>query len=106
MATRQDDKTLERQRLKEAYHALCEDIAAILLRHDPLGLDFGLNTDEYAPEARHIVPKLRKVRSIEELRRAIHGVFTFLFGAGLAGPEDIYDAIARDVWAAWQRYHP
>ncbi|MCS6861900.1 MAG: hypothetical protein NZT92_16460 [Abditibacteriales bacterium] len=100
----QDDKTLERQRLKEVYPALCADIAAVLLHHDPVGLNFGLNTDEYMPEARRIIPQLRKAHSPEELCRAIHAMFTSVFGADLAGPEDAYEALAREVWAVWKRY--
>ena len=105
MMTTKDDKTLERQRLKEVYHALCDDIAAVLLRHDPIGLNFGLNADEYAPEARHILPKLREVHSVEELHRAIYTVFVFLFDADMAGPEDAYAPIAHDVWETWKRYN-
>jgi hypothetical protein len=40
----------ENRRLKEQYGQLFDDLQALFFRHDPMGINFGYNVDEYAPE--------------------------------------------------------
>jgi hypothetical protein len=45
---------LENKRIKAEYGDLFGSVADILFRHDPVGINFEDNTDEYYPEARTI----------------------------------------------------
>lgn len=73
-------------------------MAALLFRHDPIGLDFGHNTDEYEPEAESIAARLSEARTEHDLRRVVHEEFVRWFDAELAGPPERFDAIAREIW--------
>lgn len=74
-----DDELLvhgeDRKRLKGAYKALFEEASAILFRHDPIGLDFETNFDEYDPEARTILPRLAACGSAQDVQRVVHEEF-------------------------------
>jgi hypothetical protein len=94
-----------RKRLKERYRSLYDEILSILFRHDPIGINFETNTDEYAPEVDTILPRLKEAASPNELRRIIHEEFLRWFGGEAnAGPQANYDKIAQEVWAAYQRH--
>ena len=92
-----------RQQLRASYEGLYDELAAILFRHDPIGINFGDNTDEYEPEVARILPRLREIGSVGELRRIVHEVFVEMFDPDIAGPESRYESIAQDVWQTWQR---
>jgi len=75
---------------------------AILFRHDPMGINFEDNTDEYDPEVGTILPRLRDCRSPEQVRRVTHEEFLRWFGGGV-GDEQKYGAIAQEIWDAWRK---
>ena len=98
---------VRRQREIDELHArygdLYERITAILFRHDPVGLNFDDNTDEYAPEARRIAWVLSTLSSVDEARRTIRDIFAASFDDRLAGPESRYQRAAEDIWGLWER---
>jgi hypothetical protein len=95
-----------RKRLKERYHLLYDEVLDILFQHDPIGINFETNADEYEPEVGTILPRLKEAASPNDLRRIIREEFTRWFnGEGIAGPEAKYDKIAQEVWAAYQRHN-
>lgn len=94
----------KRRRLKLIYKEFYDEVAAILFRHDPIGINFETNTDEYEPEVDRILPKLRRVHSKEELLRIIHGTFVVMFYADIAGSVERYESIAQEVWETWGQY--
>jgi hypothetical protein len=101
-----DDRTKdeileERVLLKRAYAALFEVVSEILFRYDPMGIDYEHNTDEYEPEVGTILPRLHGCNSKDDTRRIVHQEFMLWFD-GDAGDEASYDAIASDIWDAWQ----
>lgn len=96
----------DKKRLKAEYGALFDDIAALLFRADPIGLDFEDNLDEYEPEARTILPRLKTCRSADEALTVVHQEFVRWFDAGTAGPEDHYKHIASEIWDLWQKRMP
>ena len=53
----------ERRKLREEYGILFESVAALLFKHDPVGINFDHNTDEYESEAGTILPRLNTCRS-------------------------------------------
>jgi len=95
----------ERRRLREKYGELFDSTAALLFRHDPIGINFENNADEYEPEAGTILPRLRGCQSVDDVRRVVHEEFVRWFDAGNAGPEERYTAIASDIWQLRQRFH-
>ena len=80
---------------------LVDEVEALLYRHDPVGIGFGDNPDEYRPEAESIVARLPRARSVDDVVTLVHGEFVRWFDADTAGPADRYEVIARDVWASW-----
>lgn len=94
-----------RIRLKKQHAQLFNEISEILFRHDPIGINFEDNTDEYEPEVGTILPKLKEAQSATELRRIIHAEFVRWFsGDSLVGEEAKYENIAQEIWAVYQRY--
>ena len=93
----------ERRQLKNVYGALYDDVAALLFRHDPAGINFEVNTEEYEPEVGTILPRLRNCKSADDVRRVVHQEFVRWFELSNAGPESSYTAIAAEIWDLWQR---
>jgi hypothetical protein len=81
--------------------SLIDEVEALLYRHDPVGIGFGDNPDEYRPEAESIVACLPRARSVDDVVTLVHGEFVRWFDEDTAGPADRYEDIARDVWASW-----
>jgi hypothetical protein len=102
MTTTRDEILEERRRLKAQYGALFDSMAALLYRHDPIGIDFDDNKDEYEPEARTILPRLSSCRSVEDVLQVVHEEFVRWFDRGTAGPPEHYEKIASEVWQLWQ----
>jgi hypothetical protein len=94
----------ERRRLKAEYGKLFGSVAALLFRHDPVGINFEDNTDEYEIEAGTILPRLRNCESGQDVRRVVHEEFVRWFGSDTSGPEERYTDIASEIWELWQRY--
>lgn len=82
---------------KREYLALVAGVEAILFRHDPVGINFETNSDEYNPEAVRIVAGLRKVITTERVAGLIHSVFVQMFGETSAGEQGRYTRIAEEI---------
>jgi len=94
----------QRRRLRKKYRDLFDEIAAILFRHDPVGVNFEDNVDEYEPEVGTVLPRLKECCSSSDVRRVLHQEFSRWFTPEVAGPEERYDSAANDVWHVWQRH--
>ena len=81
---------------------LVDAISAALFEADPVGLNFGTNTDEYDAEAETIVIALPRAAGPEHVRALTHETFMQWFGAHTAGPEERYVAVAQDIWSLWR----
>lgn len=92
----------EARRVRAEYGALFYDVAAIFFRHDPIGINFEDNTDEYEPEARTILPRLKTCHSPDDVLTVIHEEFQRWFEPDIAGPREHYSDIANDVWTLWR----
>src|SRR6266852_7943123 len=93
----------ERRRLKAEYRELYDQVAELLFRHDPIGINFETNTDEYEPEVGTILPRLKEAVSPEELCRIIYEEFFRWFnGDELVGPPSKYTDIAKEIWNAYE----
>jgi hypothetical protein len=80
----------------DGYQHLVVAIEALLFRHDPIGINFGSNTDEYRAEAQTIVPRLRSASDEDAVLQIVHEEFVTWFG--VAGPMQSYRPIAADIW--------
>ena len=98
-----DNIRAERRRLKKEFKKLYSAVLAILFRHDPIEINFETNTDEYDPEVRTILPRLKEAHTVDDLRLIIHEEFVRWFDETTAGPESGYDLIAQEIWQAWKR---
>lgn len=96
----------ERRRLKEEYFGLYDEAAKLLFRHDPAGINFEDNTDEYEPEVGTILPQLRNCKSMNDVRRMVHQEVVKWFDPGIAGPEENYEKTAAEIWDLWQKFLP
>jgi hypothetical protein len=77
------------------------ELEVLLFRHDRIGINFGTNTDEYRSEAETITLRRSQAQSLDDTRRIVHEEFTHWFGAEVAGPQEAYEAIAKDIWTIW-----
>ena len=77
-------------------------VSEVLFRHDPIGIAFESNADEYDGEAQTIV-----IRAIEgpprlseaDLVDVVHGEFVQWFNSEIAGPRAAYIGIASELRA-------
>jgi len=70
-----------------------------------MGINFETNTDEYEPEVRTILPRLKEANSEDDLTRIIHEEFIRWFnGDNLVGEPAKYKLISGDIWRAYQKF--
>lgn len=93
-----------RQRLLTGQEGLVASIEELLFRHDPIGINFDHNADEYRSEAETITLRLPEAAAEHDLRRIIHEEFVHWFDVGTAGPAERYDSIAREIWQIWRTH--
>jgi hypothetical protein len=96
----------ERRQLKAAYADLFDAITEILFRHDPIGINFEVNTDEYEAEARTILPRLRTCKSPADVTAVVHEEFSRWFSPEIAGSNESYSEIAAEIWYLWHLAYP
>ncbi len=93
-----------KQELKQEYGALWNKVSEILFRLDPMGINFGSNTDEYEPEVSSILPQLKDCESADDVRGVVYDEFVYWFGDVTAGEELDYVELAQAIWDAWNEY--
>jgi len=91
----------ERSALKQEYGVLFNAVAAALFEVDPMGINFGTNTDEYEPEAGTIIPRLGQANTVQDVETIVREEFCRWFGPQDAGPSEPYRNIANRIWEAW-----
>lgn len=93
----------ERRQLKEQYGQLFDAVSSVLFRHDPIGINFETNTDEYDPEAGTILPRLRTCETAADVQRAVYEEFVRWFDSSTAGSKENYSKIAEEIWELWRK---
>ncbi len=76
---------------------LVAEVERLLYRHDPVGIHFGDNPDEYSPEAETIVARLSGCTVRDDVRTLVHEEFVRWFDSDTAGPAERYDGVVRGV---------
>jgi hypothetical protein len=94
----------EKRQLRAKYGELFDATAALLFRHDPIGIDYETNTDEYEPEAGTILPRLGDCRSEADVTRVVHEEFVRWFSAEDVGPLERYEQIGTEIWQLWRQH--
>lgn len=103
--SRTRDEILEsRRRLKAEYGTLFDSVSALLYRHDPIGINFEDNPDEYDLEAETILPRLRSCHTAEDVHKVVYSEFVRWFDAHTAGSPENYERIASEIWQLWRQY--
>jgi hypothetical protein len=92
---------MSNRELKQNYRTLHHQIAAVLIRFDPVGAFSGGNTDEYVAEAALILARLSACKSAAEACSAIYNVFLDQFGPCSARSPDHYNKAADEIWELW-----
>ena len=98
------DSQERRTEVRLQYGILFDEVAAALFTADPIGLNFGYNTDEYHPEVGTILPQLRDCRSAQDVQQLLYREFVAWFDKDLADPQAKYLGLAREIWGLWQRH--
>ena len=90
----------ERHRLKAEYGALYSEVERILFEHDPIGINYGDNTNEYSPEVGTILPRLKGASGPEEIAGIVIEEFDRWFDSETVreSPESVYDSIGHEIW--------
>lgn len=90
-----------REKLKNEHPKLYGVIEKILFDHDLIGINFGDNSDEYAPEVDTILPRLSSVSNSEDVSIIIKEEFIAWFDDIAKDiDEKLYQSMANDVWTA------
>ncbi|MFA6561407.1 MAG: hypothetical protein WCV00_05815 [Verrucomicrobiia bacterium] len=105
MSRTREEIVEERRLLRAEYRELFDEVSALLFRHDPVGISFETNDDEYEPEVGTILPRLRSCSSVDDVRRVVHEEFVRWFDTDIAGSQEHYAKIATEIWERWQRFN-
>ena len=89
----------ERARLLVGQESRVVNLEEVLFQHDPIGINFGENVDEYRPEAETITLRLPEASTMDDLLRIVHEEFVRWFGQSVAGPISRYEDITAEIWA-------
>lgn len=103
-----EDETIEqikvkRTQLKNEYKEFYQSVSEILFRHDPIGINFETNDDEYEPEVDTILPRLKNCSSVEDVLDVVHKEFIKWFDEDIAGEKSNYEEISKEIWDLWQK---
>jgi uncharacterized protein YqkB len=87
----------EKAELQSEFGPAYPQLEALLFDEDPMGINFGENTDEYSMEVRTILPRLRHCLTRDDVQTVVHEEFCRWFGAEAAGPRPRYQHIAARI---------
>ena len=103
----------ERERTRVEYGVFFAEVQQILTRHDPIGIIFDdvpeAAETEYEPETGTIIPRLRGVRTLDDVQRIVDEEFDRWFWLGVSKDprrQARFRDIAREIWDAWSRFLP
>jgi len=95
-----DEAANNRKILKKHDPLLFKKVAEILFKHDPMGIDYEVNSNEYEPEAGTIIPRLVTCSNFIEARKVIYEEFIRWFYDDV-GSESEYTEVAKEIWDTW-----
>lgn len=94
-----------REQIKNTYGSLLFfAISNVLFQADPIGINFRSNTDEYDPETRTIISRLKTANTAQDVQAIVHEEFDNWFGADTAGSQQQYEAVSLKIWELWNEF--
>lgn len=94
---------IEQSRLKSLYAGLFEELSAYLYKLDPVGINYGVNPDEYETEVGTILPRVLDAESAAEIVPILREEFWRWFGA--TGIETAtYEDLAEGILGILERF--
>lgn len=99
-----DSMVSNRKEIKQGYDKLFADICAVLFQADPVGINCYTNTDEYEPEARTIIPRLKTANSAQDTHAIVYEEFITWFGADSVGNFEKYQTVSEEIWELWREF--
>lgn len=87
--------------IKREYGKLFADVSDALFQADPIGINFGGNTNEYDPEAGTIIPRLKTANSAQDVQSIVYGEFKKWFGASIVCKKEQYQPISVKILELW-----
>jgi len=90
-----------RDALRTAYRQIYDDAVKLFFEHDPVGINYEVNTDEYEPEVGTVLPRLHHARSLEDVHQILIEEFRCWFGYGTRVFDDRLKSLAFDLWKLW-----
>jgi hypothetical protein len=92
-----------RAAVQASYPRLFASLRRCLFEHDPIGINFESNTDEYDPEVGTIIARLKTCASEADVLEVVYEEFVNWFGEDTAGRKSKYKKVAKEIWALWMR---
>jgi len=96
--------TPDHKLMKAKYGLLYTTVTTLLFEADPVGINFGDNTDEYDPETSSILPRLASAETVDDTQAIVHEEFCRWFSPEDAGSRDSYREVSRKIWDAWREF--
>ena len=91
--------------MDKRYQDLVAAVERAINDADPIGLlAGGAPSDEYASEIGTIIPLLANAQRPDDVTGVLNGEFLRWFGEETAGPRQVYEASARQIWDALLEY--
>ena len=90
---------VDRERVRQSNPQFFDAVSRAMFEHDPIGLNFTTNTDEYEAEAGTVIPRLDSRESASDVVTVLHEEFTSWFGEMTAGDRTLYTELGEDIWA-------
>jgi len=87
-----------RQAALTGQESFVAEVESLLFRLDPIGINFGENTDEYRAEAETITIRLPEAHDERDLARIVYEEFVRWFSASVAGGPERYVTAAHEIW--------
>ena len=91
------------QKVKREHTDLFVKISEILIKYDPAGVFFGSNNDEYDIEVAHIIKKLRRCNSENDVLDVVWKVLKKWFSRHVIKNKSELAPIAQEIWDAWNK---
>lgn len=92
--------------IKMKYATLYSELEEILFRYDPVGINFGDNTDEYDNEVNTILPRLKAASNKDDVLDIVHEELCRWFDVEVVGKKSraIHKEIAAEIWSSWLKF--
>ena len=103
VAERIDRARAARREVQEKDPIFFAAVSGAMFEHDPIGINFEDNTDEYDAEAGTVIPRLQSCLSAEDVALVLHEEFQAWFGSETAGEIAAYRALAARIWLLKER---